>query len=345
MRARRILAVSLVLALPGLTGCSRFQASRKLDMSPFAENTNTMVGEIQRVNRPPSWTYLKPYRERPTVLAAREAAAPVRRLLANVALYSSQIVALDESRMAESKKAQALAGYLDEVARPGVVAGQTLDIGITPAGLDTVLDQIRKSETFIAALKAAQPLVHATTIYGGKLLDQLDQAVGAAANDVDAELETRFRPLRRNLNDMQDIHTRVVGNYAKLYQARFGDESALDELLKSDPGVAAMIPKGKKPGAREFDAVELKLTTELDRVDTVRRQLLPEFELYRAHQAELEALRTQTQETIRLARTTFSLWSRSHRNLAAGIAVPPAIDVAGMFRSTAQSAAGKLPGF
>ena len=106
MRARRILAVSLVLALPGLTGCSRFQASRKLDMSPFAENTNTMVGEIQRVNRPPSWTYLKPYRERPTVLAAREAAAPVRRLLANVALYSSQIVALDESRMAESKKAQ-----------------------------------------------------------------------------------------------------------------------------------------------------------------------------------------------------------------------------------------------
>lgn len=341
----RWIGLTALAVLVALCGCSRFKTSKRIDMGPFAENTTTMVGEIQRVHRPPTWTYLKPYRDRPSVVAAREAGVPVRSLLVGVALYSSQIVALSESPHSESRKAQELARYLDEVARPGIVSGETADIGITPAQLDTILGRVRSSTTFLRALGEAQPLVHSATVYGGKLLDRLETAVEAASKDVDDAIEMRFAPLRRNLTDMQDVHTRIVSNFAQLYHARFGDHSELEELRRSNPGVAEMLPKSRKPTGKELDVAEARLAAELDQIDTVRRQLVPEFELYRKHQAELEGLRTQTTEVIRLGRSTLALWSRSHRNLAAGIAVPPAIDVVGLFRETAQGAAGKLPGF
>jgi hypothetical protein len=344
MIARWIRVIPL-LALVFLAGCARFKGSKTIDMAPFAENTNTMVGEIQRVNRPPTWTYLKPYRDRPSVVSVREAAAPVRQLLAGIALYSSQIVALSESPHSESRKSQELARYLEEVVRPGIESGETADVGITVAQLDTILGRVRSSTEFLAALQEAQPLVHSATVYGGKLFDRLETSVNTAIVDVDAQIEERFAPLRRNLSNMQDVHTRIVSNFAQLYHARFGDESELTELTKSNPGMAEMLPKGRKATTKDLDAMEAKLSTQLDQVENVRNQLVPEFELYRAHQAELEDLRTQTQEVIRLGRSTLALWSRSHRNLAAGIAVPPAIDVVGLFRSTAQSAVGKMPGF
>ena len=48
----------------------------------------------------------------------------------------------------------------------------------------------------------------------------------------------------------------------------------------------------------------------------------------------MEVLRTQADERARLGRAALFLWARSHRNLAAGIQVPPMIDVMGIMKST-----------
>jgi hypothetical protein len=333
-----------LLALSAIAGCSRFTTTRKIDTGPFAENTVTMVGEVQRLNRTPEWSHLLPYRDRPSVLAAREAAVPMRNLLKGVALYSTQLVSLQESSLPESRKVQELASYIDEVSRPGVMAHETEDIGITVARLDSIVAEVRRQETFMAALTAAQPLVVSVTVYGNKLFNASDDAVRAAVTDLEGEIEQKFAPMRANLMEMQGHHTRLVHNFGQLYRVRFGDAAAFDSLLESNPGLVELAPKGRRPTGKDLDAIEEKLAAELNQVEAVRAQLLPEFTLYREYQAELNMLRDQTEDLLRLGRATLNLWSRSHRNLAAGIAVPPSIDVVGLFRSTAQSAAGKLPG-
>ena len=341
-RGRRL--VLGLLALSAIAGCSRFTTTRKLDMGPFAENTVTMVGEVQRLNRSPEWSHLLPYRDRPSVVAAREAGRPVRDLLKGVALYSNQLVSLQDSPLEESRKVQELASYLDEVARPGVAAHETEDIGITVTRFDSMLVDVRRQPTFMAALSSAQPLVLSVTVYGNKLFNKTDDAVRAAVSDLEGEIDRKFAPFRSNMLEMQSHHTRLVKNFGQLYRVRFGDATAFDSLLESNPGLAELAPKGRKPTGKDLDAIEEKLAAELNQIEAVRTQLLPELTLYREHQAELGALRDQTEDLLRLGRATLNLWSRSHRNLAAGIAVPPSIDVVGLFRSTAQSAAGKLPG-
>ena len=92
----------------------------------------------------------------------------------------------------------------------------------------------------------------------------------------------------------------------------------------------------EQPTAGELDAAEERLAGQLARIQAVRAQLEPEFHLYDEHQRELEGLRTQTEDMLRLGRLTMSVWSRSHRNLAAGIEVPPQIDLVHLLTTTAK---------
>jgi hypothetical protein len=61
----------------------------------------------------------------------------------------------------------------------------------------------------------------------------------------------------------------------------------------------------------------------MDQMDEIKAE-------YIAKQNELIAWRTQVDEKIRIARTAITIWAQSHRNLGAGIPVPPLIDVAGI---------------
>ena len=42
-----------------VSGCSVFQSSRQIDMSPFSDNAATMFGEAVKISRPFQWKYLK----------------------------------------------------------------------------------------------------------------------------------------------------------------------------------------------------------------------------------------------------------------------------------------------
>ena len=79
-------------------------------------------------------------------------------------------------------------------------------------------------------------------------------------------------------------------------------------------------------------------------IKSLRDQIEPEFTVYRESVAELDLLRTQADERARLGRMARILWRRSHRNLAAGIPVPPVIDVVGIMKGTVSTGVkGVLP--
>ena len=330
-----VLALALALTL---TGCAMFKASTRLDVSPFAQNTVGMIGEVQRAAKPVQWVYLKKYESLPSVVYVRQAARPAQDLMRGVALYSTQIVSIYESPMDDQHRAEQLARYLDESVRERIVGNAAKEVFVSPSDLDAAVANVRKSTSFLGALGAAQPVVSSALAYGNTLYDSLDVRIGAAAVEISRNIETEFAPTKREMETLDGLELRATHSYSLLAQYRNGDAAALDSLRALDPESAEAMPKGKKPSAAQLDAAQKRL---LDRVDTangLKEKLGAQMQVYQAEQMELDALRNQANEAARLGRITLILWARSHRNLSDGITVPAQIDVMGIVKQAANQA-------
>ena len=327
-----------------LTGCASFKATRRLDVSPFAQNTVGLIGEVQRANRPLEWVYLKKYETLPVVVDARRTYAPARELMRGIATYSTQIVSIYESPLSESRKAQELARYLDETIRARLKDNPRADEFLTQAELDKAVQGARSAATFMGALGAAQPVVAAALAYGNTLFDEMDTAIGRADQELSSRIEAENAPVKRERERLETLQVSEVTSYRLLTEYRMGSDSALDSLRAVDPEASEWLPAGKKPSTGSLDGAEKQLRERVDAIGQMHDKLDPQFAIYKAEQGELDDLRTQAREAARLGRITLITWARSHRNLANGIAVPASIDVMGMVRSAAGQAKSLVPG-
>lgn len=333
-------SILLILGLLSLLpGCASFRASRRLDVEPFAENTVGMIGEVQRATKPVTWTYLKKYETLPSIEEVRRSFAPARSLMRGVALYSTQLVSIYESDLSETRKSQELAEYLDVAVRERLRNNPTALVFLTQGALDSAVTKVGGSSGLMNALGAAQPVVSAALAYGNALYDTLDVEIDRAAADIDSRIETEFAPLKEQLATLTELELRGTRGYSLLTQYRYGNDAALDTLRAIDPQSAESLT-GKRPTPVALDATEKRILAQLETTTQLRAHLGQEFEQYRAEQQELDQLRIQVREASRLGRITLILWARSHRNLAAGVKVPAAINVMGIV----QSAAGKATG-
>ena len=335
----------LLLAMASLlTGCASFKATRRLDVSPFAQNTVGLIGEVQRATQPLDWVYLKKYESLPVILEARQTYAPARELMRGIAIYSTQIVSIYESPLSESRKSQELARYLDETIRERLKGNPRADEFLTQAELDKAVQGARSAPTFMAALGAAQPVVSAALAYGNDVYDEMDQAIAKADVELLSRIETEFAPVKRERERLEDMQLAGIASYRLLTEYRLGNIAALDSLRAADSQAAEALPAGKKPTAATLDGVEKQIRERVDAIGQMHGKLDPQFETYKAEEAELDQLLTQAREAARLGRITLLTWARSHRNLANGIAVPAAIDVMGMVRGAAGQARSMVPG-
>jgi hypothetical protein len=334
----------LVLAMASVfsAGCSSFKTSRGIDVAPFAQNTVGMIGEVQRVSKPVVWVQLKPYESLPSVQAVREANLPTRALMRGVALYSTQIVSIYGSPISESRKVAELAAYLHDTVRPTLVSVDTAGQFISQSEYDAAVRDMRSAKTFLAALSAAQPIVSGALAFGNAKYDVVSQRIDAAADDISRRVEAEFGPLKEQMATLQAVHFKRVEAYALLSRYRLGEAAALDSLRASDPELTEVLPPGKRPSSAALDGAEEVLLKRMATIQSLREQLETDFSNYRAQQLELDELRTQANESVRLGRITLILWSRSHQNLAQGIKIPAAIDVMGMVKGAATKA-GALP--
>lgn len=337
MRAARrfggLILVTLVTLGP-LVGCATFGGSRRIDLGPFSENTLGMIGQLQTFNRPTVWTHLEKYQALPSVVAAQQSVGRVRVLMRGVALYSAQVAALHDSPLSDDRKISELARYVEETIRPGLTTAAPPTLRLTQGYLDTLVSEIRRRKTFLKALGAAQPLVNLTVTAGDMLFDDLDETIQAASGDLSDHIEAEFGSLKLRVAELNEMHLASVRSYARLQRYRGGDQAALDSLRRDDPVVGQMVPSRRSPNSRDLEAADAYIINRSTNIKALRDQLEPEFVVYRQNRAEMEMLRTQADERARLGRAALFLWARSHRNLAAGIQVPPLIDVLGIMKST-----------
>jgi hypothetical protein len=331
------------LALAG-SGCGAMKSSRRLDMAPFADNTITTIGEMDKLNKPAVWIQLRAYRTRPAVQEVGQDMVPVRTLLRQVAFYSAQLVSINDSSLPEQKKAKALARYVREVVKPAVEAGQGApdadELGVQLPDVDRVCAEMEAQETFLGAIARAEPLINATLHYGLKLFDRVDDDLQAASAEIEREVDAQFGPLSANVAAVYEAQQRTVRAFTLLYQLRAG-QPVLAELRAAVPDGATLIPVSWTPTRKDLQGIEDLLAAQMQRLKAARDQLEPDVVALREAKAELDELRTTSLARARAGRVTLILWARSHRNLGMGVAVPPAIDLPGMLFGSVSKAAGK----
>ncbi len=125
----------------------------------------------------------------------------------------------------------------------------------------------------------------------------------------------------------------------RLYQVRIGNQAQLDTLLQTNAAIRNFIPSTTNASAVQLDKAEAYLIAQLQQIEILIHQLDDVKEEYIAKKDELIAWGTQADAKVRIARSAMTVWAQSHRNLGAGIPVPPLIDVAGIATGLVGSAA------
>lgn len=320
----------LVLFVGLLAGCSTFQSSKRMDMSPFSENTSTMFVEVARISRPFPWENSKPYVDASDFADFRQRATTVIGGFRAIVMYSNQVVALNNAKLKDKEKNDHLAKYLEEATRKISDQGMLDSMGVDAAELRNILADIRNAEVFLDGIAAASPLINAVVVSMGHQLESIQSSIPKVFATVDNRIEADYADRKMNYANLTRLQVATIRGMTQIYKARRGDQASLDTLLREDPSVKEFIPSPEKATGKGLAAAEAFLTDRLMKLDTFIRQMDVEAASYRAKRHELSEWQLSVEEKIRVARDAIGVWAQSHRNLGAGIPVPPLIDVVGM---------------
>jgi hypothetical protein len=334
MKSRQLLTSAVLpalIAIIALCGCSAFKGSRKMDMSPFAENAGMLFAEAAKVNRPFEFKNLRPYTSIAEFQQARAQAEPLIVALRGVVFYSNQVVAINNAKLSDKDKNQHLAHYLSEVMEKSMATSRSDSLGFDEAAARTVLDNIRASKTYLQGIAAAGPIVNAVVGAMQARLDTLQHTIlpGVIA-ELDRKIEADVADTRTNYVNLKSLQALSMRALNLVYQCRMGDRAALDALFTEDPSVKEIVRQPDKVTSKELADVEQYLLERLGRIDGVIHQLDYDVAEYKAKRDELEAFRLSVDEKVKVARQALMIWAQAHRNLGAGIPVPPMIDIPGI---------------
>jgi hypothetical protein len=334
MSSRRIrwiawTAVSCSIFLSS-SGCSMFRSKRTLDMAPFAENTSMMFAEARKVARPFRPVNLRPYAGLPELAELRDQSLPVLVALRGLVLYSNQIVALNMSSKSDTEKNALLADYLQRARETAVSREKLANIGVSVGALDSCAVAIRGAETFLQGIRAASLLVNTVVLALLDRIDGLQDQLAMAMSAIDAAIQERYRGQRQAYEGLTRLHTRYLIAATWLYESKSETPGAVDSLLAVEPSLGVFLPEPHRVDRQQLQAAEEELVQRLDHVDAMLEQLNEEKAAYVAETQELQDLRMNLDQRLKIARDSVVLWGQSHRNLGEGVATPPLINVAGM---------------
>ena len=327
-----------LVALLFFCSCSTFQSTRKMDMSPFSQNSVTMFSEAAKISVPFQFKELNRYQNLPELVELRTKAAPVIQVFKGLVMYSNQLVALNNAQLKEPEKNRRLAEYLTVVYQRALDTKTLGALGIQIGGIDSVLASIRSAPTFLEGIDAAAPIVDAVVFAMTNRLEEVSSSVPAVIAAFEYRIEVDQADQKQNMLGLRRLQATLHRAAILLYRAKMGEPEALDTLLALDPSLKGYLNTKSGITIKNWQDAEDALTLRLERIDAFMTQLTIEARIYRAKQQEIQDWRLQLEEKVKIARDGLMVWAQSHHNLGKGIPVPPLIDVTGIAGSLAKKA-------
>jgi hypothetical protein len=335
----------MAICLIGVTvcGCSRvvrpFKSSKRIDMTPFAENTINLVMDIKHGMNSQMMVYNREYADLPAVTQYRTSWLSYRPILRGIAAYSIAIVTLSKSNLTETQRSDKLAEFLDKLLRP-VAKNPDSNFIISEEDLDTMLANVRGQKNFLDALNAAQPLVDEIARFSQEFLDNMKTRLNVARAEVVQRAKSDHEASRKFYKVLIESQNFTFGDLVLLRDYRAGyDKDALAKLLERDPQLTEILPAGKEATLEDITALEDRLLYRLERIRGLTEQVQPDLELYRNKIYELDELWRHSSENLAKTRITIIIWSRAHRGLGQGITDPAKFDIMGVAKRALSAAA------
>lgn len=313
-------AILIVIAVALLAGCSFVSSTQRLDLSPFAANTMALSEDVEygltEANR---LVNLRDYWHLPELTAHRAEWSRVRRLINGVVAYSIEVTTLGNSTLSGPERCGALADYVDELARPVISKGI---LRITPAGLDSIITDIRSRKDLLDGLNGAQPIIDEVARIARNVFEEVHESLDLTARALMDAIDERNAKVVEWDKARKEIHYRIFDSFALLGDYRRGDDSALEKLFELDSQLREYSASGRSLTGPEIDEIENRLVLKMNLTRDAGEIIAPDLERYHREQVEAADLYAGAAHQLRRARVTIMVWLKAHQALSAGITDP-----------------------
>jgi len=306
-----------------LTGCAtlkkKFVSGYKANMGLFADNTIAMLSDIDIYIDRNEAVYVRRFfneedEEEKEMLRLSD---NMQIALNNVVDYSITLVDMAESQRTEKEKAAAYAEHLNRF-KDDI----RYSIKMTSEQFDARIEALKSEPDFLAALRAAQPMINAAVMAVIREMKDLTDAVELVANKMDARIDAEYADIIRYQAKMEDEKARILQAIEIVFDAYRAGEPNLKSLSETGSiWFPELIPKGR-PTPKELNAIGEHLQARLDALHKIGQEIKPYWEEYRSSHRELDALTDKTLKEIDTVRLIMLVWVRAHQKMASGVVDP-----------------------
>jgi len=337
---KKILLISFLLIVVSTytMGCAAFQAQKKINLAPFAENAVSIVSEVEYGLSQARATHIRPFIGGPESENYRAQWVKMGRFLRGIVAYSVQIVTISQSDMSDTKKAGLLADYIGSLATP-IFADPSLGFKITREEFTSIIENIRNQNDYFQAMNAAQPVVDEVSRVAELVLSDLKKAQDKARQEVAKRIEGNHAPVLQYKDELKDAVDRTLQSAVYLSRWGRGEKSMEDSLLKQDPSLREFLKPGQAMTFEINGKISNLLRNRLDGGKLIQDYLYPEMEQFQKEMRELDDLIAIADRGIKQSKAAIVVWRRAHQTMAAGITEPAAIDLFGIAQAAIKKVA------
>ncbi len=274
-----------------------------MDLTPFAENMIALAGDIQYGLAQQEVIYLRNYSDIPEVDNLNVYLDKMRAVMRGSIAYSIEVVTLSNSRLSGSEQSIALADYLDGLLRP-VLEAPVPPLHISIAQLDTILENARAQDHLLSALGSTQPIINEIARTTSEIIDDANLAVDEATDAIQAALDRDNRQLIDGIRMVRELQLGEIKALEYFLRYQKGEKEAFDTLLLMMPSLKRIVSSTTNPTPKDMAAAEDRILYVMARLHDMRKQLMPDLELYWKQQRELDELTKMYKSALRKAQVT-----------------------------------------
>lgn len=231
--------------------------------------------------------------------------------------YSVTLVTISEMHDNDLDRIEAYAQYLEKLQ-----ANAEQNLRVEPDYYKDIIANIRKQETFLEALRQAQPIMDGVGRYGELLLIKIEDSAKVLALKVDSKIDEEYKRVIAFQKGLDKEKYEVLEAQALLYRTYKGDMEAFEKFRNSHAIISKdILPEGE-PTEEQLEVLFNHLMTRLNAMHEIWKEIEPDWKNYRETHKELKILHNQVVKNARNARLFVLLWLRAHNKMASGVTNP-----------------------
>lgn len=319
----KIQLLGLLALAVGLNGCatykSKFNNKQVANIGYFADSTIAMMGDLDLTVDREDTLLVRRFidMESPEVREVSKWNTSLKLDLTDMVGYSIELVNFAESDETEEERIQHYADYVAQY-RDTIKDYEKIDT----AGFDKTIAEVRKQETFLAAVRTAQPLFNAATMEASLKVDRLVAALDKLAKKIDAEIDREYSDIIQYRSKLEREKFDILTAFEIVYDAYRKDDPELSALKASRViWTPEIIPEGR-PTQEDLREIGDHLHRRMEALNSVQQEVKPNWEDYLATHKELNAFADNAARNAQKSRIVLLTWIRAHQKMASGTVDP-----------------------